>query len=284
MRNGVAITGGTSSQLPTDGLESGTYTVVVSNGFASKTSENIQYPSPIGTFALVTGGTLPASSSLGAVPVDTFYIGRTEVTWGEWQMVRNWAAANGYTDLDGVGQGVGDNYPVTGVQWFDVVKWCNARSEKEGKTPVYKNGTDVYRTGVVSDPQVVSSVNGYRLPTEIEWEWAARGGNKTHGYTYSGSNNLDEVGWYAGNSGNAVHEVGKKLANELGIYDLSGNVSEWSGSWDFSNLVWLAVRGGNFSHGFGAEHCTVVSRLPYMKEEARLFHGFRVALSLVPEN
>jgi formylglycine-generating enzyme required for sulfatase activity len=115
MRNGGAIAGGTSSQLSTQGLQSGTYTVVVSNEFASVTSGSLQLsvppmtPSPSGTFALVTGGTLPASSPLGAVPVDTFYIGKTEVTWGEWQTVRTWAVANGYTDLDGVGQGDGAN-------------------------------------------------------------------------------------------------------------------------------------------------------------------------------
>jgi formylglycine-generating enzyme required for sulfatase activity len=282
MRNGGAIAGGTSSQLSTQGLQSGTYTVVVSNGFASVTSGNLQYPpSPIGTFALVTGGTLPASSELGALPVDTFYIGKTEVTWGEWQIVRTWAVSNGYTDLANVGQGVGDNYPVTHVSWYDVVKWCNARSEKEGKTPVYKNGAAVYRTGNVYEPALVASANGYRLPSEKEWEFAARGGTQTNGYTYSGSNDLSAVGWYGGNSGNAVKEVGKKLANELGIYDMSGNLWEWSGSWypgyEGSGRV---IRGGGWDYGAGG--CSVAFRTDGDPEYRYGSFGFRVALSSVP--
>jgi formylglycine-generating enzyme required for sulfatase activity len=181
MRNGVAIAGGSSAQLPQVGLQSGTYTVVVSNAFASVTSAGVQY-TPVGTLALVTAGTLPASSPLGAVLVDTFYMGKTEVTWGEWKSVRTWAVANGYPDLDGVGEGAGENFPVRSISWYDVVKWCNARSEKEGKTPVYKSGAAVYRTGVVSEPVVVSWANGYRLPSDSEWEFAARGGTQSQGY------------------------------------------------------------------------------------------------------
>jgi formylglycine-generating enzyme required for sulfatase activity len=261
MRNGVAVSGGTGAHLPFVSLTSGTYTVDVSNGFASVVSERVDFREPKFTdlFALVTGGTLPASSELGAVPVDTFYIGKTEVTWGEWKFVRTWAVANGYTDLDGVGQGTGDNYPVSHVSWYDVVKWCNARSEKESRTPVYRNGTDVYRTGEVSDPAVVASANGYRLPSEKEWEFAARGGTQTLGYTYSGSNDLNAVGWYGQNSDGAVKEVGKKQANELGIYDMSGNLWEWSGSW-YPGLEGSCrvIRGGDWNAS--AEGCTVAYR------------------------
>ena len=281
MRDGVSIAGATSATLATQGLQSGTYTVVVSNGFASVTSGNLQYPpSPIGTFALVTGGTLPATSELGAVPVDTFYIGRTEVTWGEWQEVRTWAVTNGYTDLDGVGQGVGDNYPVTHVNWYDVVKWCNARSEKDGKTPVYTADGAVYKMGQVI-PTEVASANGYRLPSDKEWEFAARGGTQTNGYTYSGSNDLSAVGWYSENSNGAAKEVGKKQANELGIYDMSGNLWEWSGSWypGYEGSI-RVIRGGGW-YG-NAEGCTVAYRFNY-GPEARIYDfGFRVALSSVP--
>jgi hypothetical protein len=177
---------------------------------------------------------------------------------------------------------VGDNYPVTHVNWYDVVKWCNARSEKEGKTPVYKNGTDVYRTGVVIDPQVVASANGYRLPQEHEWEHAARGGTQTKGYTYSGSNNLDDVGWYAGNSGGTAHEVAKKLANELGIFDMSCNVWEYCGSWhpEYAGL-YRVLKGGVW--GGLAEGYAVDSRILADTNLRGYDYGFRVALNGAPQ-
>jgi hypothetical protein len=135
MRDGAPVAGGTSAQLFAQGLQSGTYTVLVSNGFAGVMSGTIQF-SALPDLVFVAGGTLPSSSAYGAVPVGALLIGKKEVTWSDWQTVSAWAVDKGYTDLANKGQGVGDNYPVTHVSWYDVVKWCNARSEKEGKTPV----------------------------------------------------------------------------------------------------------------------------------------------------
>jgi len=125
--------------------------------------------------------------------------------------------------------------PVVNVSWWDAVNYCNWLSEKEGLAPAYDDkGNLLDRNGRITTD--ITKVEGYRLPTEAEWEYAAKGGNQSKGYKYSGSDNINEVAWYSSNSGSATKEVGTKKPNELGIYDMSGNVWEWTTCY-FSNYT-----------------------------------------------
>ena len=227
----------------------------------------------------VQGGTLRQGSELAGQVVDSFQIGKYEVTWGLWKEVRDWAAANrkGY-DLADVGEtyprGSGDSFPVAFVSWYDALKWCNARSEKEELTPVYQASGANYKTGEMV-PLVNNAANGYRLPIEKEWEWAARGGVSSKGYTYSGSNDVEAVAWTFENSKTGTQPVGAKEANELGIHDMSGNVFEWC--WDQINAN-RRLRGG--SYYFGAERSTIAVRDGLNPDGRYGPFGFRVARNL----
>ena len=201
---------------------------------------------------LLASVTLPAGSGLAGQSVQAFQIGRVEVTWDEWQTVRTWAVANGYTDLATVGAGTADNHPVRNVSWYDVVKWSNAKSQMEGISPVYTANGTVYKTGD-QKPLINPTANGYRLPVDAEWEFAARGGLSSANYTYSGGNDINAVAWYANNSANGTKSVGTKQANELGIYDMSGNVWEWCQ--DVASTSFRRIRGGSWYNT--ADYCVV---------------------------
>jgi sulfatase modifying factor 1 len=191
----------------------------------------------------VQGGTYLPSSKLSK-----FEIGKYAVTLEEWQRIRELAHDVGFVMAEG--SGGGPKHPVTEISWYDCLKWCNAKSTLEGLEPVYGiKGQCCYAVGdygaMESDCIVFEAkANGYRLPTDAEWEWAAKGGRSAQGYTFAGSNDLNAVGWYSDNSGGVTHPIGKKAANDLGLHDMSGNVWEWC--WDV-NGTYRRMRGGCFS-------------------------------------
>ncbi len=202
--------------------------------------------------------------------VSAFYMDKYEVTKALWDEVATWAISHGYvfdrtSQFPGADRGT--NYPVQTVTWYDCVKWCNARSEKENRPVCYWDGAAVYRTGQQFRVSCTTNAPGYRLPTDMEWEYAARGGvsgkqfpwgGDTISYAYANyyavkwSNYDLSTGGYHPNYTNAptpphtspvgAFELGK---NGYGLYDMARNVAEWCWEWDIQGYTFRILRGGS---------------------------------------
>ena len=285
-------------------------------------------PAPDG-FALIPAGSFqmgdqssPLVGYSSELPVHTvtvsgFYMAKYETTKELWDEVRAWgmAAGRGYTDLaagNGSVASKGANHPVHSITWYDMVKWCNARSEKENLTPCYTVSGATYKAGQNSAVVCNWSANGYRLPSEAEWEKAARGGLSAQNFPWGNTITHSQANYNSSSSyaydvsptrgyhpiwGTGAYPytspVGSFAPNGYGLYDMSGNLWEWCWDWfggytagsqtdprgpaSGSNRV---RRGGGW-YGL-AFYCRVAYRFNYGPLVTPYFIGFRIARSSVP--
>jgi formylglycine-generating enzyme required for sulfatase activity len=303
-----------------------TITVTVSDGSLSASDTfllTVNSAAPTG-FALIPQGAFTMGDSLDGlsdaptrtVTLDAFYMGKYEVTKAEWDEVRTWGLSNGYSDL-AAGSGKASNHPVQRITWYMMVKWCNARSQKEGLTPAYYTNdaqTTIYKTGSVNvtNAQVKWSASGYRLPTEAEWEKAARGGLSgkrfpwgdtishsqanyyaSSGFSYDSSGSVNNFHpTYATGSTPYTSPVGAFAANGYGLFDMAGNVYEWCWDWygtyaagsqtnprGTTSGTYRVFRGGSWH---GADGSRVAGRDYNVPSNTASSIGFRVLRSLAP--
>jgi formylglycine-generating enzyme required for sulfatase activity len=196
-----------------------------------------------GPYLLETGSCDSDVRDIKKIEVVSFYIGKYEVTQAQWQAVMG----DNPSGFFGCG-----NCPVDSVSWNDVQEFVRKLNVQTGKK--------------------------YRLPTEAEWEYASKGGRKTNGSKYSGSNNLQDVAWYEDNSENKTHKVGLLRSNELGIYDMTGNVKEWCLDLVNFELNYICgiMRGGSI--GEDADWCTIIIRDRAEPDYRDNSIGFRLVL------